>query len=308
MFGLDFKKKVVNKPTLPGQEQTWEWEGQRVVYSKSGRGAPLLLLHGLNAAAWGFEYRKIIEPLSQHYTVYLPDLPGFGRSERQPRLYTAGEYIRFTEDFTRLITEQEGQAPAVISASLGAAYVIAAAYRNPELFGPLVLVCPTGLTRLDFPQSERGLKAFKFLSGKPGDWLFSLLTTRLSTHIFLGRDGYYDKKSVDEALVDGFYWAGHQPNAKYAPLAFVTFGLNHSVKAEWPGLKQPVLLVWGREAKITPLSDAAEFVQTRPTATLRVVGHTRLAVYDERPEEFLEIVEDWLEAQNRSALAVGQAR
>ena len=43
-----------------------------------GSGPPLLLVHGLMTSSYSFRY--VLEPLGQHFTVYVPDLPGSGRS------------------------------------------------------------------------------------------------------------------------------------------------------------------------------------------------------------------------------------
>jgi pimeloyl-ACP methyl ester carboxylesterase len=43
-----------------------------------GEGSPIVLVHGVHAAASSFEMRGIFEPLSQRHTVYAVDLLGFG--------------------------------------------------------------------------------------------------------------------------------------------------------------------------------------------------------------------------------------
>lgn len=47
-------------------------------YTQSGQGVPLVLLHG-----WGFDHRiwhSILPDLTNHFTIYTVDLPGFGNS------------------------------------------------------------------------------------------------------------------------------------------------------------------------------------------------------------------------------------
>jgi pimeloyl-ACP methyl ester carboxylesterase len=44
-----------------------------------GRGPPLLLVHGLMTSS--YSYRYVVEELARHFTCYIPDLPGAGRSE-----------------------------------------------------------------------------------------------------------------------------------------------------------------------------------------------------------------------------------
>jgi pimeloyl-ACP methyl ester carboxylesterase len=298
-----FKDKL-NQPDLPGEEHTWQNQGHRIVYSVLGEGEPLLLVHGINAAAWGFEYRHNLAELAKHYKVYLPDLPGFGRSERKRMRYTAELNISFIGDFTEFIYNNEQKAPLVIANSLSAAHVISAVSRKPELFSALVLNCPTGLGRLDFEPQE---KFHKLLMSPFGSGLFWLLGTRLSTRIFLQRDGYKDAQAVDHELIEGYHWAVRQPMAKYAPIAFISGMFNHGVKGEWEKIQQPVMITWGRDAKITPLEDSERFVYLRPQTELKVLKDSRLSVQDEQPAEFNQLVLNWFKANKQDNQAVKAA-
>src|SRR6476619_2327320 len=69
-------------PTLPGAMHDWRWRDWRVRFTTMGEGPPIVLAHGIHAAASSFEMRGIFEPLSQHHRVYAVDLLGFGKSER----------------------------------------------------------------------------------------------------------------------------------------------------------------------------------------------------------------------------------
>src|SRR5437016_5081268 len=45
-----------------------------------GAGPPLLLVHGLMTSSYSWRY--VLEPLGARFTLYMPDLPGNGRSDR----------------------------------------------------------------------------------------------------------------------------------------------------------------------------------------------------------------------------------
>ena len=45
-----------------------------------GSGPPLLLVHGLMTSSYSWRY--VLEPLGRRFTLYVPDLPGAGRSDR----------------------------------------------------------------------------------------------------------------------------------------------------------------------------------------------------------------------------------
>lgn len=55
-------------------------DGFNIAYIEKGRGFPLILLHGLGANKDSF--LPIISRLSKRYRVIVPDLPGFGESDR----------------------------------------------------------------------------------------------------------------------------------------------------------------------------------------------------------------------------------
>lgn len=50
---------------------------------KEGQGPPLLFIHGHRADV--LRWKKIVDLLSSHFTVYAPDLPGFGKSPMLPK-------------------------------------------------------------------------------------------------------------------------------------------------------------------------------------------------------------------------------
>src|SRR5437773_11459536 len=54
--------------------------GVRLHYVVSGKGKPLVLLHGWSQT-W-YEWRRVIPTLAAHYTVIAPDLRGLGDSSR----------------------------------------------------------------------------------------------------------------------------------------------------------------------------------------------------------------------------------
>jgi haloalkane dehalogenase len=58
-------------------------DGLRMHYVDEGTGDPLLLLHG--EPTWGFLYRRMIPPLAVAGRVVVPDLFGFGRSDKPLR-------------------------------------------------------------------------------------------------------------------------------------------------------------------------------------------------------------------------------
>ena len=64
----------------PYEPRYVEQDGLRMHYVEEGAGNPILLLHG--EPTWGFLYRRMIPGLSAVGRVVVPDLLGFGRSDK----------------------------------------------------------------------------------------------------------------------------------------------------------------------------------------------------------------------------------
>jgi pimeloyl-ACP methyl ester carboxylesterase len=61
--------------------QIIELDGVKINYVRKGSGPALLLLHGFPGFWW--DWRYLIEPLSNYFDVIVPDLHGSGDSKRQ---------------------------------------------------------------------------------------------------------------------------------------------------------------------------------------------------------------------------------
>ena len=67
-----------------GVEECWmDFDGIRMRYLRAGSGPPLILLHGL--MAYSFSWRFTLSALAPYATLYAPDLPGAGFSDRPAR-------------------------------------------------------------------------------------------------------------------------------------------------------------------------------------------------------------------------------
>lgn len=73
--------------------------GLRMHYVDEGKGETILLLHG--EPSWGYLYRKFIPILSPKFRVVVPDLIGFGRSDKPVRKsdYTFSMHFNALEEF-----------------------------------------------------------------------------------------------------------------------------------------------------------------------------------------------------------------
>lgn len=93
---------------LPGfpYEPSWrEWRGMRLAHVDAGTGPPVVMLHG--EPTWSYLYRKVMGPLlAAGYRCVVPDLPGFGRSDK-PLDQDWYSYEGFTSAVVSLLEELE---------------------------------------------------------------------------------------------------------------------------------------------------------------------------------------------------------
>src|SRR5690348_12227442 len=55
---------------LGGAEEWFEWRGHRIAHTVRGQGTPVLLVHGIHAAASSQEWLGVVELLARQHTVH----------------------------------------------------------------------------------------------------------------------------------------------------------------------------------------------------------------------------------------------
>ena len=283
--------------TLGGEGRFWPGPYGDIFYAKQGQGRPVVLLHGLYTGASGYEWRKNFDALSEQEMVYAPDWLGFGLSDKPRIRYTAAQYI---EQLNQFLTEVVKEPCALVASSLASAYAAQVAADSPELVESLVLVCPTGFRHLA-KETNAGAEALYQLLHSPllGTTLYNATASQSGLRYYLMNQTYFDPSLVDDALIAHYSAATHQYGSQNAPPAFVSGFLNHSVAEAFPRLAQKTLrIVWGREARMTPLSDAEAFLAANPRAELTVLDKSGLLPHDEQASAFNRLVIGLLDTES----------
>jgi len=117
--------------------------GYRAHYLKAGDGPPIVLVHG--GASDSCDWYTTINALSHRYTLYAPDLIGFGRNERNEKGYYLSDFSGFLLEF---IDTLQLEKPVLVGHSLGARVCLDVALQNHELAGKLVLIDASGLGKV----------------------------------------------------------------------------------------------------------------------------------------------------------------
>jgi pimeloyl-ACP methyl ester carboxylesterase len=280
---------------LGGEGRFFPWREGDVFYTHQGQDKPpVVLLHGIYAGASVYEWRKNFDALGEHFTVYALDWLGFGLSDKPNRRYTPELYVEMLTDFIR---EVVGQPCAVIASSLAAAYAIEATKAAPDIIEHLILISPTGMSSLadDEPSATKDALYGAVTLPILGTSLYNGITARASLRKYLQDVVYFDPSYVTDEMIDHYSTAAHQYGSQYATQSFMGRQLDHSVRQSLPEISPKTLrIVWGREARQTPLTEAEAFLAANPQAELTVIDKAGLLPHDEQASSFNRLVTDLL--------------
>lgn len=299
-------------PAVEGAVSELDFQAHRLRLYQDGSGAPLLLLHSINAAASVYEVRPIFHHMARHRQVFALDLPGFGGSSRLRDDYTIEFYTRAViaaAEHVRLIA---GSGPiAVLGLSLTCEFIARAALARPDLFAQLIFVTPTGFEhgaqkrRAGGAQGRAipGLEA-ALTVGLWRDALYKALVSRPSIRFFLKRT--FGSSDVDPGLIDYAHASAHQPDAAFAPLAFASGKLfSGDVRTLYEALRLPVWLAHGTKGAFADFAQAG-WVEQRENWR-RSAFDTGAFPHFQAPEHFFAELESVLADSARTDEPPGRA-
>lgn len=242
--------------------------------SDAGEGAPVVLIHSINAAASSYEMRPLFEAFRGKRPVYALDLPGFGRSKRGDREYSADLYSRAIERFIIDVASPKGVPVDAVALSLSSEFLARTANRAPELFQSLTLLSPTGFDGRHRGSSPIGLRAKLLKLPGVSDALFAALGTTASVRYFLQKSF---TKAPDEGLVKYAHESATKvPGGKYAPLTFLSGSLftPDAEKSLYGALKVPTRVVYDQDP-YTRFDRLDAVCQSNPKVTAAPVRPSR---------------------------------
>lgn len=255
-------------PSVSGERFEFSGAGTgRLSAYAAGEGAPLLLVHSINAAASAAEMR----PLHEHYRasrrVFSIELPGYGFAERSDRAYTPRLMTDAIHAMTAEIRRRCGDRPVdALALSLSSEFLARAALESPAAYRSLALVSPTGFEGGRERSAAPGTTlARPWLYGAlrgPG-WggaLFRGLTRPGVIRYFLRRTWGADE--IDEELCRYCVLTTRQPGAEYAPLCFLGGGLfSADIHSIYDRLELPVWVSHGVRGDFTNYRRKSSFAQ-----------------------------------------------
>lgn len=250
-----------HRGAMPGEPKDAlfaEVEGARVRYTDQGKGPAVVMIHGFASSLETWLGVAPVVARSGRRVVTL-DLKGFGWTDRPEGDYSPKAQAKMV---LALLDHLKIDRFAIVAHSWGSSVSLQIALLAPERVTRLALY-DAWVYEEQLPTTFHWARA----SGL-GEVLWALYYDQLQ-EVKLA-SGFYDKKYVTQQLVDDVERAYERPGTKAASLAVVRGMRYRDVQERYSTLRQPVLLMYGREDTATPVSYGERLATQLPNATLEV--------------------------------------
>jgi len=243
-------------------------------YYTGGQGDPLVVIHG--GASGSEAWMENVSELTKDFTLFLPDLPGFGHSQPPVGDYYIPELVEFVDKFAHNLRLESFH---LIGHSLGGGVALNYVLRFPQKVRKLVLVSSMCL-------------------GREIAWWIRLL----SRPAFIRSIG-----TMAVSVFKGVKWIAEKLFSRLK-LAFPFSGASISIGSSMTTIKEqttvlvdrlseivvPTLIVWGAKDPIVPARQAYAAAQLIPSCQVRVFEGCGHSVYREKIQEFSQLLTGFL--------------
>ncbi len=264
--------------------------GLRTRYWDLGGGdQAVILLHGLGASAELWLHN--LDALARDRRIVVPDLAGFGLSERPPDSFSPLDYTGYLDELLHALNIGEA---SLVGQSLGGAVALAYTLRFPHRVGKLVLADSAGL-------GHEVIWTLRLMS-LPGIGEIVSYPTRLGVRLFFLL-AVRNPQVLTADFIDFYCALFRRPGFRAFLLKIVRMlvgvrgakrELLDPLMERLPEIRQPTLIVWGERDRVFPLRHAYFGLERIPNARLHVMQGCGHVPNLERPEEFNRVVRDFL--------------
>ena len=254
----------------------------RIAWERHGAGPPLLLIHGLGYARWGWE--PVLPGLAERFDVILFDNRGIGESDAPPGPYTAAE---MADDAIQVLDEAGVGRAHVVGTSLGGMVAQELALGHPDRVDRLVLACTTPGGPKAHPMPQRTLT----LMAEAATLEPAVALRRFVENALAPATVAEHPELVDRILA-------HRIATAQAPVAWAAqaaAGATFDAFERLGALAARALVQHGDEDVVVDPRNADLLVELLPDARLERLQGTGHLFFWEAPERFVSSVSAFLE-------------
>lgn len=171
---------------------------------ETGKGLPVVLVHGypLNHQIWTHQF-----PLSSHYHIYAPDLPGFGQS----RLQVIHSMEEYADKISQSLETRGLDKVVMFGHSMGGYITLAFAEKYPEKILGLGLINSRATVDSETTKKYRHDQMLKIKNEGPAEALGAMSSRLLAPETLDSKPHVVDafKKILETATAEGMILALH---------------------------------------------------------------------------------------------------
>ena len=246
-----------------------------VHYLAGGQGEPLVVVHGGSGSSR--EWLKNAAALAENYTVYIPDMPGFGYTRSLEGDYFLPEMAEFVDDFSHKLGLEKFH---LMGHSLGGGIALHYVLKFPQKITKLVLVSSMCLGKeialwvrlLANPRMCRSVGNAVLAVLRGVKWLVESLM--LASFEF-----------IMPVSVTSVYLGSYITTLKEQTTVFLD---------RLSEILVPTLVVWGAKDPIVPYRQAYAAAKIIPDCQVKVFKEAGHSVYSEELAEFSHLLKGFL--------------
>lgn len=240
-------------------------------YIEKGDGRPIIILHGLMGGLSNFKGVFDYFP-SNKYKVIIPELP----VDKTPILKT--NVATFSKFVYRFINYKKLKDVILLGNSLGGHVALLFTRDYPQLVSGLIITGSSGL----YEKSMVG-------DGYPKRGNYDYIKTKTE-------EVFYDPKIATKEIVDEVFESVNNREKLVRTLSLAKSAIRHNMSKDLPKMTTKTLIVWGKQDSVTPPNVAEDFHSLLPNSDLSWIDKCGHAPMMEHPNEFNNIMQNWLTA------------
>lgn len=242
-------------------------------FIEAGEGHPLVLLHGLMGGLSNFD--KTVKFFSEKgYRVLVPVLPIYDLPVLHTNLTTIAKYV------AKFIDEKCTEPATIVGNSMGGHIGLILTLARPDLVKNLVLTGSSGLYERTFGDSFPRKSDKSYIRKKT-------------------EEVFYDPIVATDELVDEVFGVVNDRMKGIKTVMLARSAIKHNMLNDLPKITAPVCLIWGKQDNVTPPEVADDMHKSLPNSSLYWIDKCGHAAMMEKPEEFNQILYDWLQQNEK---------
>ena len=236
-------------------------------YLEVGEGETLMLFHGLFGALSNFS--DLIEKFRTTHKVVVPLLPLFDLDILHTSVTGLAKHV------TQFIEHKGYTNINLLGNSLGGHVALVYGLKNPEKVKSLILTGSSGLFENAMGDSYPKRGDYEYIKNKTAQT-------------------FYDPAMATPALVDEVFEITRNRIKVIKIIALAKSAIRNNLGEELNQIKQPTLLIWGKNDTVTPPFVAEEFKKLIPNSQLEFIDKCGHAPMMEVPDTFNVILDKFL--------------